>query len=189
MGTYLVKLILFFKIDVLYHKIRYLFIKAEITRFELKCGSKINFKQQGFNGIKIISLNGDISNFKIDDTSHLKSDTIIDCTGGVEIGKYFHPGKGLTIFSANHNWKDANKIPYDELIINKKVIIKDFVWIGANVTILPGVTINEGAIVSGGSVVTKDVTKYSIVGGNPAKELSKRNSILFENNKEKGNFY
>lgn len=43
-----------------------------------------------------------------------------------------------------------------------------------NAMIMPGVTIGEGAIVAAGSVVTKDVAPYTIVGGNPAKEIKKR---------------
>jgi len=49
------------------------------------------------------------------------------------------------------------------------VYIKNDAWIGFNVIILKGVTIGEGAIVGAGSVVTKDVPDWTIVGGNPAK--------------------
>lgn len=48
------------------------------------------------------------------------------------------------------------------------------VWIGAGVLLLPGVTIHDGAIVAGGSVVTKDVPPYAIVGGNPARIIKYR---------------
>jgi acetyltransferase-like isoleucine patch superfamily enzyme len=47
------------------------------------------------------------------------------------------------------------------------------VWIGFNSIILKGVTIGEGAVIAAGSVVTKDVSPYTIVGGNPAKFLKK----------------
>ncbi|MBE6443115.1 MAG: N-acetyltransferase [Alphaproteobacteria bacterium] len=53
------------------------------------------------------------------------------------------------------------------------VIIKKGASIGANATILPGVTIGENAIVGAGSVVTKDVEANSIIVGNPAKLLKK----------------
>lgn len=51
--------------------------------------------------------------------------------------------------------------------------IENDVWIGANVIILNGVTLGEGAIIGAGSVVTKDVPPYTIVAGNPAKEIRK----------------
>lgn len=53
-------------------------------------------------------------------------------------------------------------------------IIGNDVWIGANVTILRGVKIGDGAVVGAGSVVSKDVAPYSVVGGLPAKEIKKR---------------
>jgi acetyltransferase-like isoleucine patch superfamily enzyme len=54
------------------------------------------------------------------------------------------------------------------------IIIKNDVWIGLNCTILDGITIGNGAVIAAGSVVTKDVAPYSIVGGNPAKLIKYR---------------
>ena len=56
-------------------------------------------------------------------------------------------------------------------IISAPIVIKDKVWIGFNAIILKGVTIGEGAVVGAGSVVTKDVPDYAVVGGNPAEIL------------------
>ena len=53
-------------------------------------------------------------------------------------------------------------------------IIGNDVWIGYGATIMPGITIGDGAIIATKSVVTKHVAPYSIVGGNPAKEIRKR---------------
>ncbi len=53
-------------------------------------------------------------------------------------------------------------------------VIGNDVWIGYGATIMPGVRIGDGAIIATNSVVTKDVAPYSIVGGNPAKEIRKR---------------
>lgn len=54
------------------------------------------------------------------------------------------------------------------------IIIKNDVWIGANVTVLDGITIGNGAVIAAGSVVVKDVPPYAIVGGNPAKLIKYR---------------
>lgn len=172
----IIKILFWLKTDIILNKVNHFLLKVKIRRYEINSGQKICFVPQGSYTLNLL---GDLSNFKIDSTSHLKSDTLIECTGGVEIGSYFHCGKGLTIFSANHNWKNATKIPYDEKIINKKVVIEDFVWVGANVTILPGIKVGEGAIVAAGSVVIKDVEKGKIVGGNPANIIGLRNMEEF----------
>jgi acetyltransferase-like isoleucine patch superfamily enzyme len=57
------------------------------------------------------------------------------------------------------------------------VVIKRGAWVAINVVILPGVTIGENAIVAAGSVVTKDVPPYAIVGGSPAKEIKRLDPI------------
>ncbi len=56
---------------------------------------------------------------------------------------------------------------------DKNVKIEDNVWIGARSIVLPGVTIGHNSMVAAGSVVTKDVQAFSLVGGNPAKLIRK----------------
>ncbi|MEL6813798.1 MAG: Vat family streptogramin A O-acetyltransferase [Cyanobacteria bacterium J06598_3] len=53
-------------------------------------------------------------------------------------------------------------------------VIGNDVWIGYDVTVMPGVKIGDGAIIAAKSVVTKDVAAYSVVGGNPAKVIRQR---------------
>jgi len=55
----------------------------------------------------------------------------------------------------------------------KNVVVKNGVLLGVNSILLPGVTVGEGAIVAAGSVVIKDVDDYTLVAGNPAKEIKK----------------
>ena len=55
----------------------------------------------------------------------------------------------------------------------KEIISEDKVWIGAGCIITQGVTIHEGAVVASGSVVTRDVAPYTLVGGVPAKFIKK----------------
>jgi len=74
-----------------------------------------------------------------------------------------------------------------------KIIIENDVWIGCGSIILGPCRIGRGSVIAAGSVVTKDVPKYSIVGGNPAKLLRERFSLeeiieherLLEKSKEK----
>ncbi|BCA94431.1 hypothetical protein TUM19329_07920 [Legionella antarctica] len=53
-------------------------------------------------------------------------------------------------------------------------VIQDGAWLGMRSMIMPGLTIGEGAIIAAGTVVTKDVSPYSIVAGSPAKVIRKR---------------
>ena len=62
----------------------------------------------------------------------------------------------------------------DEAITKGPIIISDDVWIGFGCLILSGVKIGQGAVVAAGSVVTKDIEPYAIVGGTPAKFIKYR---------------
>ena len=109
----------------------------------------------------------------------INPDSVLDCAGSITIGMYCHFGRGLTIYSTNHDFRSDRFIPYGKNDIVKPVIIEDFVWIGANVSICPGIIIGEGAIIGMGAVVTKNVDRMAIVGGNPAKLIGNRNETEF----------
>lgn len=169
----------------IFRRILHLYYLSEIKNAEKYSKCKIRFVPQGSGGVFIAHP----ENFKIEPTSHLKSNTYIECSGGVYIGKFFHTGRNLTIFSSNHVYDNDNSIPYDKVSKNKPVYIKDFVWLGANVTIVPGVTIGEGVVVGAGSVVTKNIPDYAVIGGNPAKIIKYRDIEKFKRLKELGHFF
>ena len=87
--------------------------------------------------------------------------------GGIVIGNGVLLGHRCTIATLNHDLDPARR----QDLLPAPVHIGDNVWIGANVTILPGVTIGEYAVVAAGAVVTKDVPDYAVVGGVPAKVI------------------
>ena len=80
-------------------------------------------------------------------------------------------------------------IPYDSKGINKDIIIKENVWIASYAFILPGVVINEGAVIAAGSVVTKDVPKCAVVGGNPGRIIKYRDEEEYNRLKENKEYY
>ncbi len=94
----------------------------------------------------------------------------------IQIGDEASIGPGVTIMahSSASPYHNRLKIFYKG---PQKVTIKRGVWLAAGSIILPGVTIGEGSIVAAGSVVSRDVPSYTLVGGNPAraiKQLKKR---------------
>ena len=107
------------------------------------------------------------------------------------IGKFCSIGENVKFImnAANHNLNAITTYPFTAILqeeggINKKhlselpnkgdTIVGNDVWIDQNVTILPGVHIGDGAVIGANSVVAKDVSPYTIVAGNPIKEIRKR---------------
>jgi len=92
-----------------------------------------------------------------------------DCTflalGGITIEDDVLIGPKVSLITENHPTQPEQR----KGLIGKSIHIKRNAWIGANATILPGVTIGENAIVAAGAVVSKDVPDNMIVGGIPAK--------------------
>jgi acetyltransferase-like isoleucine patch superfamily enzyme len=99
---------------------------------------------------------------------------IITTSGSVEIGDRTLIGYRAQIISANHNIPNSHGPIFGSGHDKAKVTIGSDVWIGANSLILPGVTIGNGAVVAGGSVVSRDVAAYTIVGGIPARFIKLR---------------
>lgn len=159
-----------------------LMVQLRVRRLRAR-GIALTFVPQGGHDFCIA---GDLSRFHIDPTSHIKSGTFIECSGGVRIGMHFHTGRGLTIFSTNHNYRSDRMIPYDDMDLPGPVVIEDFVWCGANVSVVPGVTIGEGAVVAMGAVVTRDVPPGAVVAGNPARIIGQRDMDLFQRLKAQG---
>ena len=106
------------------------------------------------------------------------------------IGKFCQIASGIKIImnGANHRMNSVTTYPFnimgngwekvtpklEDLPFKGDTIIANDVWIGQNVTILPGVHIGDGAIIGANSVVTKDIPAYHIAGGNPCKIIRKR---------------
>lgn len=98
----------------------------------------------------------------------------IQVRGPVSIGNNVIFGPNVSIFSENHNFADL-KIPISQQGETRiGVNIHDGVWLGTRTIILDGVTVGKHSIVAAGSVVTKDVEPYTIVGGIPAKLIKRR---------------
>ncbi|AMR27682.1 acetyltransferase [Hymenobacter psoromatis] len=91
--------------------------------------------------------------------------------GPLRIGNDVIIAQNVVFSGLNHGYLDITQPIRDQPCTTAEIIVEDEVWIGANATITAGVRIGRHAVVAGGSVVTKDVPPYTIVGGNPARPL------------------
>lgn len=158
----------------------------ELRRF------RIEFKRR-FPNTRIIPMNVfDLKKVEIGTFTYGELHAMMWANPGarLQIGTFVSIAPGVKfILEGNHPYDSISTYPIgveaDDWIIdntntthvalsNGPICVKDDVWIGTNSIIMSGVTINQGAIVAAGSIVTKDVPPYTIVGGNPAKPIKCR---------------
>jgi acetyltransferase-like isoleucine patch superfamily enzyme len=151
----------------------------------LKLGLNVVLDNCEFGVHNYINTGVSLKNSSLGDYSYVNANsTLTNCTVGkfcsigsnVMIGLGKHPISFISthpsFYSNNKEFKTfADKMYYKEY---EKTNIGNDVWIGGNVMIMSGLTIGNGAVIAAGSIVTKDVLPYSIVGGVPAKHIKYR---------------
>lgn len=161
-------------------------------QFPLGAYKKLTFLK---NSIKKANIHvGDYSYYDdVEDISNFEKNVLyhFDFIGDkLIIGKFCMIASGVTFImnGANHKMDGISAYPFyifghdwaehapqqAELPYKGDTCIGNDVWIGHHATIMPGVNIGHGAIIATNATVTKDVAPYSIVAGNPAKEIRKR---------------
>lgn len=152
---------------------------------KLQLGLRATIENTSVGFSVYIGDNNNIFNSSIGDYSYINSNARIRNT---VIGKFCSIGPGVkielgshpTYFVSTHPVFYANNKPFKTFATHgyfqedKQVVIGNDIWIGENALILGGVTIGDGAIIAAGSVVTKDVDPYAIVGGVPARTIKHR---------------
>ncbi len=122
------------------------------------------------HGVLLMPGRGDgVIEFGNDSTIHPYS--VIAGTGGVHIGNGVRMSWHVIIMSHNHVFERLDVPIYKQGIETAPVVIEDDVWIGARVTIVPGVRIGTGAVIGAGAVVTSDIPPRGIAVGVPARVI------------------
>ena len=119
--------------------------------------------------------------------------TINNGVGNVEIGTNCRVGLGCTLIGPvtlkndvrlaqnvvlsglNHNYEDVTVPIFQQGVSTSPITVEEDVWIGANTTVVAGITIGKHTVIAGGSVVTKDIPPYSVAVGNPARVVKQFN--------------
>jgi acetyltransferase-like isoleucine patch superfamily enzyme len=124
---------------------------------------------------------GTPKNVYMGDDCHIGENNMLLCLlAPIKIGNHFMSGPNVTFITGNHRIDILGKY-MTEITNNDKlpendeeIIVEDDVWVGAGSIILKGVRIGRGSVIAAGSIVTKDVPPYAIVGGSPAKVIKFR---------------
>jgi acetyltransferase-like isoleucine patch superfamily enzyme len=114
-----------------------------------------------------------IGNIEIGEDSTINFGCLLDNRKKINLGNHVMIGHNSKIYTMGHDINDPLF-----LATGGCVTIKDYAVIFPNTLIMPNITIGQGAVVYPGSVVTKDVDNYDVVGGNPATFIKKRNDKL-----------
>ena len=124
---------------------------------------------------KYVQLNARGGEIEIGDYFSLGVNSQVDAEigGFIQIGNSVLIGSNVVLRACNHRY-DASMNVRDQGHIPRTILIGDDVWIGSNSVILPGVCIESHSVIGAGSVVTKNVAAYTVVAGNPARDLKIR---------------
>jgi len=124
--------------------------------------------------ISHLTVHGDASHLRIGECCCLGI-TRMQTHERIEIGNCVVINDGVRLITGSH---DIHSPTYDHVFA--PIIIEDHAWIATDAMILKGVRIGRGAVVAAGAVVTRDVAPFTVVGGNPAKEIGTRRIESFD---------
>ena len=114
------------------------------------------------------------SAFTLGAGSVVLSDSHVDCSAPVTIGRRTHIGRRAQLFTHSHDVGDRAVPVLEAPIVSRPIFIGDDVMLFGDVVVLPGVTIGDGAVIAVRSVVTRDVAPYAKVAGSPARQIGER---------------
>lgn len=106
---------------------------------------------------------------QIGDHSWIDGNVCLYSVDDIRIGSNAVVSEGAFLCTASH---DIRSSTFE--LKTAPIAVGDMAWIGARAIVLPGVTIGTGAVIAAGAVVTKDVAPWTVVGGNPAREIGRR---------------
>ena len=152
----------FFIALVPFHWVR-LFYYKHVMKFEIGKGSSVHL------GCHFTSTTA----FRMGKNSTINQYCRIDNRGGITINENVSVSPHVNLITADHDISTSNCIGRQ-----KEIVIKDFVFIGSNAMVLPGITMEKGSVLGAKSLLTKSTIAYGIYMGLPAQLKSTRRTDI-----------
>lgn len=150
----------------IYRQLRNRSLSALLGTINLKAGARVALDCSHYGMGPYITLGTDVE---------LGGGSILDLSGGLEIQSGVTISENAILQSHNHTVRDATKHWRDQELVPLPLVLEEECWVGAGAIILGRAgTVGRGAIVGAGSLVTRRVDPYSIVVGNPAQAIGRR---------------
>lgn len=149
-----------------------------------RVGTNVRLSAQG-------SFFGHTENIFIDDDVFIGREAYLDAVSEIHIGSGTMIGPRCTFIGGTHNYNslDLKALPYDNVIIDRKIIIEKNVWIAAGVMVCPGTHIGEGAVIGAGTCIYGEIPSFSVVVSNGYKILKERDREQYMDLADNGNIY
>ena len=144
-----------------------MFMQNEVVLERLKKAGLLEIGKHTYGKIIVDAYEGSESKITIGKYCSISRDVRF-INGGI------HPIDWVSLYPFRIKWKMEGALADGMPASKGPIEVMNDVWIGTGSTILSGVTIGNGAIIMAGSIVTKDVPAFTIVGGIPAKPVKKR---------------
>lgn len=142
---------------------------------------KIQFGYIGDNvRISLPGFFGNAQNIFIESNVFIDAEAYFDALSDIMISSGTMIGPRCTFIGSTHNYdsNDLKSLPYDNVILDRKIIVDKNVWIAAGVMICPGTHIGEGSVIGAGACIYGDIPPFSVI-------VSNRYRIVKERNREK----
>lgn len=142
-------------------------LRANAAGVAIRLGQQVSIHESA-----LLAANGGF--IDIGDQCWISPNCVLYGNGGLKLGSEVLLGPGVCISTVGHSFESLTTSINQQPLVTDPVTIENNVWIGMNASIAPGVHIGEGAVIAAGSVVTRNVPAFAVVGGVPARQIKSR---------------
>ncbi len=154
---------------------RHIFINGNVCIFRDQDGGPVSLGERVWIGEGCGLGTGQHGSIEVGEyTSIGPGSSLVAYLSAIRIGAHTMIGPNCHFYPYNHGMATGVMMQAQSLVTKGDIVVEDDVWVGRGATILSGVSIRKGSVVGAGAVVTRDVQAGTIVAGNPARVVGRR---------------